>query len=46
MCYTGHQQEDEEVEGVIRGTGKHILNPLWKIEDWKMETGRTDNCGN
>lgn len=27
-------------------TGKQILSPLWKTKIWKMETGRTDYCGN
>jgi hypothetical protein len=35
----------EDGDGDLHVSGKDILSPVWKIEFWEMETGRTDHCG-
>jgi hypothetical protein len=37
--------KEEDGDGDLHIRGKDILSPLWKIEFWKMEAGRTDHCG-
>jgi hypothetical protein len=38
-CCTRHYKNDDG-EGDLNISGKHMLNPLWKVE-----TGRIDYCG-
>jgi hypothetical protein len=45
-CVTTHHcKEEYEVEG-LHVRRRHTLNPLWKIEVRKMESGRRDECEN